>query len=363
MVACCSGLAWILSCAPGFSAKETDSGGAAGEKAGAPSSGSGGSLAAGDAGSTASGAGTASSGGNAGLDSGGSSGEGSAGDPGLGGTTGGSAGSSAAGGQAPSGGMPGRAGRSGDGGQANAAGMGTAGTGMGGMGNPDPVSHDALVYWFSADVGVTETSGAVSKWLDRSGNESHAVQISEGNRPKLDRLAGSDLAAVVFDGEDDYLGMPPLLTGFDAGVTFFSVARATSGDACMAMLEVSNGSEIDDVSFLWDTEAMTYEVTESVVHGQIGAFAVGEPRLLEVTHGQDEEVSLFLNGIATGAATFALPISTTRNQAFLGRTLYLNCSTWSGEISEVLLYSRVLPADERVEVEAYLIDKWGCCSN
>jgi len=131
----------------------------------------------------------------------------------------------------------------------------------------------------------------------------------------------------------------------------------------MAMLEVSNGSEIDDVSFLWDSEALTYEVTESVVRGQIGAFAVGEPRLLEVAHDPDESVSMFLNGTATGAATFALPISTTRNQTFLGRTLYVDCPTWAGEISEVLLYSRVLPTDERRAVESYLIDKWGCCGS
>src|SRR6188768_1438745 len=110
-------------------------------------------------------------------------------------------------------------------------------------------SKNGLIYWFSADSGVTEASGRVTRWTDRSGNHADAVQITEDARPKLGHLGGGNKPAVEFDGNDDFLGLPPLTTGFDAGVSMFAVARNTAGGPCMAMLEVANGSEIDDVSF------------------------------------------------------------------------------------------------------------------
>jgi hypothetical protein len=359
-LASCLGIAGVLACASDFSTGDGKSGGAAGTSLGGQGAGSGGTLEAGQGGS-ASDAGEQNAGGSAGS-IGGSSGD--AGESSEGGAAGSRGGSGQRGGRSgsgglPSGGVPSLAGTTGEGGVANAAGLAN----LGGMGNHEPVSNDALVYWFSADFGVIETNGAVDQWLDRSGNEADASQIIPDSRPQLDKFSGSELPAIVFDGVDDYFGMPPLLTGFDAGVTFFAVARITAGDGCRAILELSNGTEIDDVSFFRDLEAFTYEVTTDVLHGQQGAFALGEPRLVEVTHALNGQVSLFLNGLATGAGVFALPFATTRNQNFLGRSLYMNCSTWSGELAEILLYSRVLPTDERQAVESYLNDKWGCCSN
>jgi hypothetical protein len=351
-------VAWALSCSSGFSTGERSAGGMS---AGGQSAGS--SAVAAGFGGAASDAGTSSGGGNAPSDAGagGDSGESAEGGAGAaaGSTAGSTAGSNQTGGRSATGGMPSVAGMTGEGGAANAAGSGNTG----GIGNPEPVSTDKLLYWFSADFGVTESEGAISKWLDRSGNHADAAQILPDSRPKLDRFAGSDLPAVVFDGQDDYLGMPPLIPDFAQGVTFLAVARATSGNACMALLELSNGSEIDDVAFFRDLEAFTYEVVTDVVHGQHGAFAVGEPRLLEVTHTPEAGVSLFMNGLATGAAAFALPSDTLRNQNFLGRSLYVNCQTWSGELAEVLLYGRTLPTDERQTIQRYLNEKWGCCGS
>src|SRR5262245_20488742 len=91
------------------------------------------------------------------------------------------------------------------------------------------LSKDGLVYWFSADTGVTEASGRVSRWSDRSGNRADAVQITEEQRPKLAHLGGGNLPAVEFDGNDDFLALPPLTTDFDAGVSIFAIARNSAG--------------------------------------------------------------------------------------------------------------------------------------
>lgn len=231
-------------------------------------------------------------------------------------------------------------------------------------GTSDPgISKDGLVYWFSADSGVTEDSGRVAKWKNRAGNGVDASQISEDSRPKLAHFDDGNHPALTFDGEDDFLGLPPLTATFERGVSIFSVARNDGGEACMAMLEVSNGPEIDDISFLWDQAALQYEVFTDVADGQSGAFASGEPRMLGAVHEPTGGVSLWLNGLSTGVADFGLPVDEARNQNFVGRTLYQGCPTWTGEIAELLFYARAITASERQSVETYLEQKWGCCGS
>lgn len=223
----------------------------------------------------------------------------------------------------------------------------------------EAIPRDALVYWFSADQGITEESGRVARWADRSGNGAHAEQISEDSRPKLAVLDGGRRPAVEFDGENDFLGMPPLTASFEAGVSVFAIARNLGGDGCMAMLETSNGPEIDDISFDWDESSLQYEVSFDVANGQDGAFTEGEPRLVEVVHDPSQAVTLWMNGLANGVASFGLPVTIDRNQNFIGRTLYQNCPTWSGEIAELIMYSRAVSSEERQGIEGYLLEKWG----
>jgi hypothetical protein len=280
--------------------------------------------------------------------------------------SGGGAGESADGGVAGSGGEPRAGGVPGTGGVPGAStGGSAAGSGnSAGAGNPDAVSKDALLYWFSADFGITAEDGMISEWRDRSGNEAHAVQTTPGLHPRLGDFPYSGLPAAVFDGVDDYLALPPLEASFDGGLTFFAIARATNARLCMAMLELSNGSEIEDVGFLSFKQAFSYEVFEKLAQGQLGAFGIESNLLLDVTHTPDQTVSVYINGFASGVATFPVPVNVTRTENFLGRSLYPDClASWAGEIAELLLYARPLETQERQAVRRYLTEKWRCCGS
>lgn len=367
------GVGFLANCGSVSSNPLADPQGRGGAGAGTESAAAGDSMggsAWNDAGSSSAGASGIAGGmqaGSAGSDGGSNAGDaGAAGDGGESGadTQGGAAGNAVEGGRhgggSGSGGVTSEAGASGEGGTANVSGSGNSA----GTSNAEPVSLDAMVYWFSADFGISESDGAIDEWLDRSGNGADARQLLAGSRPKLESFAGStELPAVVFDGQDDHLAMSPLGANFEAGLTFFAVARTTAEGVCTTMLEVSNGSEIEEFAFFRHLQAFTYEVGDFNIHGQQGAFAVGEPRLLDVTHTPELAVSMFLNGFATGTATFALPVTTTRNQSFIGRSLYRDCTTWSGELAEILLYARPLPAEERQAIRRYLDEKWGCCAD
>lgn len=224
---------------------------------------------------------------------------------------------------------------------------------------PEDLPKDGLVYWFSADSGVNEDSGRVAKWTNRAGNGLDATQLAEDSRPKLDKLGDSNKSALRFDGENDFLGMQPITTTFESGVSVFSVARSDGADGCMAIVELSNGPEIDDISFDWDRgDLLQYEVFDNTLQGQSGAFTTDKPRLLEAIQETSGDVTLWMNGLTNGIGSFALPVSVPRNQNFIGRTLYQGCPTWAGEIGEILFYSRALEASERQSVESYLKSKW-----
>jgi len=55
-----------------------------------------------------------------------------------------------------------------------------------GDGAPDadpPAVAEGLLLWLRADLGVTESSGAISEWSDQSGNQLHARQVEAARQP------------------------------------------------------------------------------------------------------------------------------------------------------------------------------------
>lgn len=67
-----------------------------------------------------------------------------------------------------------------------------------------PLSLTSLLAWWSADAGVTLTSGAVSSWKDVKA-ALDAAQGTGANRPLLGAFGGGPLASITFDGTDDEL--------------------------------------------------------------------------------------------------------------------------------------------------------------
>ncbi len=141
------------------------------------------------------------------------------------------------------------------------------------------------------------------------------------------------------------------------------MARTVVDTYCEPLIELSNGSEIDDINFGRTNAVLSYEVFNGFLGGEDGAFANGEARLAEIVQAPSGDANLFLNGFSTGVGQIDPPAVVTREQAFIGRSLYAGCATWAGEIGELILYARALDDAERRDVEDYLTSKWGCCSD
>lgn len=261
---------------------------------------------------------------------------------------------------ASSGGSGGRAGEPGAGGSSGSAGAGglAGSAGFGGGPTPTPeIPRVGLALWLRADEGVVQENGAVARWLDQSGNKLDALQSPGDSRPSFDPAGFNARPTVLFDGKFDYLEFESGFATFKNGMSAFIVTRpAEAPESCWSMFELSNGSEVDDISIgAWQRQWL-YEVSAS--YQQKGEVVSGLPALVTTLHRVGGTVDVRVNGALQGSSTFALPIDIERSSNFVGRTLYQDCQLFRGAISEIILYSRAVTAGELRAIEAYLTEHW-----
>ena len=240
---------------------------------------------------------------------------------------------------------------------------GSGGTGGTTVIEVPPVPQDGLELWFDADVGAMQANGGVSIWKDRSKYKRDALQTATNYRPKLSPAGQGSKAAIVFDGTDDYLKLPSLPGDFSHGVSIFTVSQQNADDgSCNAVFEASNGPEIDDVHLGTWQSALQYEVAADYLHATEQTLLLGSPQLLAVVHQTSASVQLRRNSSALGEDSFALPATMARQDVFIGRTNYSDCTAYNGSVSELLVYSRAVSDAELLDIESYLQKKWACCA-
>jgi len=276
-------------------------------------------------------------------------------------------GGSSSGGKAAGGASAGRGGMNGLGGAVVGGSAGASivagGGGVGGSVVEQPaVPLEGLELWFDATVGITETNGGISMWKDRSGKARHALQTALNYRPQLAPEALSGLPGVAFDGVDDYMKVPTLPGDFTAGVSIFAMTQQVADDGtCTGFFEASNGPEIDDVHLGTWQSALLYEVAADIVHPTEQPLVLGNSQLLAAVQQATGAVQLRRDSSALGEANVPLPVTIPREQVYLGDTAYEGCASMTGNLYEILVYSRAVSDLELIAIESYLQEKWGCC--
>jgi len=282
-----------------------------------------------------------------------------AGSGGATGATGGQGGTPASGGSTPQGGTSAQGGSVSGGGTAGSgtgAEGGTAGSG-GSAGVPN-IPTGSLVLWLDATRGITDESGKVTRWADQSGSTFDATQTNAASQPKI----GSD-GGVLFDGIDDYLALPGITSVFANGISIFVVVSRDTGTTCSPILHMSTGPELDDISLQGEpNDSVNYEVYNSTAPSAQGALPSAKKRsLIRVTQSLNS-AHVLVNSLPAGQnSAMEMPTIITRTQSFVGKGLYEACSTWPGEMYELLLYDREVNVNEIGAIESYLKAKWTCC--
>jgi hypothetical protein len=220
-----------------------------------------------------------------------------------------------------------------------------------------------LALWLRADLGVQQLGGLVQTWQDQSGNQMNAAQTGANVRPQYLATGLNGLPTLKFDGQSNFLKLPDGFADFSHGLAGFMVAHPTASD-CSSAVELSNGSEIEDIAFgLWQNK-WTYEV--EVPYIQNGNVDLLAPTLYAVNHRPavamvNAAADLRINGSLLQAMDMPLPSvpdSKARQNNFIGHTLYSGCNYFEGTISEIILYQRVMTANEVKAIESYLSQHW-----
>lgn len=211
---------------------------------------------------------------------------------------------------------------------------------------------DGMRLWLRADHGVEVQSGGVGAWRDQSGLANDAFQLGLARRPVAVVDGRGGVVAVRFDGVDDSLVLPDVLTGAAAGEVLAVLKAAADFPGA------SRG--------LWRfgaTGAAAYPDSQGVMRDDFGS-PVARPllappcsltplRLFDVAAGPFRWTA-WLNGLA-------LHDSAENTVSFSADPLigHNGVTAWAGELVELIVYDRVLTASERESAGAHLTQRHG----
>lgn len=211
-----------------------------------------------------------------------------------------------------------------------------------------PLDIAGLALWLDAsDLStITESSGAVSQWDDKSGNDRHVTQGTAVDQPTTGTRTMNSLNALDFT-PDDFL-RTPAETILAQPNTIIMVCESDA-TANAVLIDGHGGA------------ARHYLLNGTKLTGNAGTNLQADPGVLVST---PSVASFIVNGASSvlringatrisgdaGASDFGLVTIGALNTEAAG---------WNGLISEVLVYDSGLSASNYEAVEAYLAVKWG----
>jgi hypothetical protein len=239
------------------------------------------------------------------------------------------------------------------------------------LGSPDPsqlVPTKGLMQWLRADKDAGDLNHLypVTNWIDQSGHNASATQTVLANAPVLIPMDGPNCRPAVSFNGSSFLNFELPIDGWKA-MTVFLVGRANN--------DVADGTyHSQHAALFWVENAYwgnTY-VSPFQTHlaYRFGTTQVGnDPEIVRKANiGGDFTLTtavhdgstdaLFVNGrLRDVQKNREVSLAGMSGQGFIGQG-YQN-TFFTGEISEILVYNRVLNPIEFEKVSSYLMKKYG----
>lgn len=230
--------------------------------------------------------------------------------------------------------------------------------------NSSPVLQIAdVVAWYETSLESSFPAAnafdqtAIDTWSDNS--KSSTPNDATGSltaRPLYQESALNSLPTVRFDGVNDLLSFNAIPTNQKDYTIFVVETRraATSGTAGRFL-----GLGVNNYGY---ASATTITGVPATATQTVPAFVAGAfiPRIITILSGPvtSSTRGVFMNGGAgsTPAVTAFDPLITSTATGTIGAA---NANFYTGDISEVIIYSRALKLDERNDIQTYLGKKYG----
>jgi hypothetical protein len=207
--------------------------------------------------------------------------------------------------------------------------------------NPLALSNCGM--WLDAAdaTSLTMSGSNVVRWNDKSGNTRHAV--STGN-PQMGTTTTGRPAVVL------------------SGANYFDVSGAStlSGGAMTIFAQASATTNSRNLLAIWgNTRVITFQLyyNGNIIFFTSNTLFFNSNAMCCIVENPATTVcSSFFNGRTDNTTTAA---SFTPTSEFVLGANWNYSNGWIGNIQEVIIYNRALPAAERQQVEGYLAGKWG----
>jgi hypothetical protein len=221
-----------------------------------------------------------------------------------------------------------------------------------------PKTIAGLSVWLDAadSTTITMNGSTVSEWRDKSGNARNYAQATAANQPTTGTVngrnsvraaAGSTRRQLTTTGFSlsaytVFAVVVPDFSSNPAGFSSFTGIMAIGTGASGMMMLGRVGSP---------TRWGTFTSTSASSNTQL---VTGTRYVLALQDANDNAISFFRNGAADGTATGNSAGQTASHLFGL-----FDGQEFHGDICEVLVYSSVLAASARSQVDRYLAGKWG----
>ncbi len=204
---------------------------------------------------------------------------------------------------------------------------------------------------------ITKTGSAVSQWNDKSGNAFHATQGTSGNMPKSDISRLNGLNAISFS-VDDFFVLPSGVYSIPAGdsTVFAAFKSSTAAPSYQVIFTIGTGTTNNLMLFIGDDAAsVRYRSNSSLVNTSASG----------VTQTDANVFAGRRSGTAQDIFVNTSPAVTTANAANvagcdgsrIGRSL-ADTIPLTGDLGEILLFSRALSDADIKRIITYLRNKW-----
>jgi hypothetical protein len=241
-----------------------------------------------------------------------------------------------------------------------------------------PTDLANLEVWYDADdaTTITESSGDVSQWDDKSGNDNHLEQTSGTKQPSYHTGTLNGRAVVRFDGVDENLESQNN-TGFTTSdaISVFGVITKTGTFNDFETVISQNGNDLQDsMAFLfgngsaaspkpavstdtWGQDGIQVDATISA-----GTYLIGwvipdwSDHFDSPTNNQIriDKVDQTVKAYGTVA-----PGTLVNDVWHVGGFDNLSTAFLDGDIAELFVVKREVTATEITRIENYLQNKWG----
>ncbi len=231
-------------------------------------------------------------------------------------------------------------------------------------GETAPVPSGGLALWLRPDHGIsTNSSGAITKWADSSGNGNDAVQADTTKAPLLNATGLNGFPTLTFDGVDDSLTVansPSIAIAGD--ITTFFVINVADYDTYRAVWAKTLGNQpaANDYYLLPNSGLPNY------YHGTAGNGIGSVTGASAVTSGafitagfelSGTTATHYLSGAENGSGSLTSAGTDGGGSLQIG-TRADNVTLFKGDFAELLIWARALSDSERAQVEDYFQKKY-----